>query len=131
MDMKRFLFLFSVTVALALPGATYLYAQQAPPETDTPSAVDLTTFTGIVAAVSMIVTQLAKIIPAVSRKNGLKILLSVAVAIAASLLAWHFGWASFLQGVAWWTAVCCGIAAGLAASGAYDLIKSFFTVKTV
>jgi hypothetical protein len=121
--MKRFLFLTSVISLLSLLSVTYVYAQEAPPEGSI-SAIDLTTFTGIVAAVSLAVTQLAKIIPAVSQKNWLKILTSVGVAVAASLLAWHFGWAQFLQGLSWYMAVFYGVGAGLTASGAYDLIKS-------
>ncbi|MDR2764122.1 MAG: hypothetical protein LBB90_03725 [Tannerella sp.] len=128
--MKRFLFLFTLMMSLSLGGAVYVYAQEAPADAGSPAALDLTTFTGIVAAVSLVVTQLAKIIPVVAEKTWLKILVSVGVAILASLLAWHFGWAQFLQGLAWWMAVFYGAGAGLTASGAYDLIKSLFTVKT-
>jgi hypothetical protein len=124
--MKQFLFLTLVISLLSLLSVTYVYAQEAPPEGSI-SAIDLTTFTGIVAAVSLTVTQLAKIVPSVSQKNWLKILISVAVATVASLLAWYFGWAQFLQGLAWWMAVFYGIGAGLTASGAYDLIKSLVT----
>jgi hypothetical protein len=128
--MKRFLFFTLVISSLSLWSVTYAYAQEAPPE-ESVSAIDLTTFTGIVAAVSLIVTQLAKLIPAVSEKNWLKILVSVAVAVAVSLPARHFGLAQFLQGLSWWMVVCYGIGAGLTASGAYDLIKSLFATKKV
>jgi hypothetical protein len=128
--MKRFLFLFLFFVILALSvwSATYVYAQEAPDEAGS-SAIDLTTFTGLVAAVSLAVTQLAKIVSAVYEKTWLKITVSIVVAVVVSLLAWRFGWAAFLQGLAWWMAVFYGIGAGLAASGAYDLIKAFIAVE--
>lgn len=124
--MKRFLFF--VILLLSIESATYVYGQDQPADADA-SAIDLTTFTGIVAAVSLVVTQLAKIVPAVYEKAWLKISVSVAIAVIASLLAWHFGWAAFLQGLAWWMAVFYGVGAGLTASGAYDLIKSLFAAK--
>ena len=128
--MKRFLLLFYLILTLSMSGIFCVYAQSdAPPEEGTVPAIDLTTFTGIVAAVSLVVTQLAKILPVVYEKNCLKILLSIGIAVAASLLAWHFGWAAFLQGLAWWMAVFYGVGAGLTASGAYDLIKSLFTAN--
>jgi hypothetical protein len=126
--MKRFLFLTLLILSFPLASATYVYAQESPPA-DVDFAVDLTTFTGIVAFVSLAVTQLAKIIPAVSQKNLLKILVSVGVAIVATLLAWHFSWAQFLQGLSWWMAVFYGVGAGLTAAGAYDLIKAFVSDK--
>ncbi|MDR1676006.1 MAG: hypothetical protein LBR86_06025 [Tannerella sp.] len=123
--MKRFLFLIFGMLSLSLMSVMYVYAGESPPQ-ETVSAIDLTTFTGLVAAVSLAVTQLAKMLPVVAEKNGLKILVSVAVAIVASLLAWHFGWAPFLQGLTWYMAVCYGVGAGLTASGAYDFIKALF-----
>jgi fluoride ion exporter CrcB/FEX len=123
--MKRFLFLLFVISALIIGSATYVYAQE-PPDDVGASAIDLTTFTGIVAAVSLFVTQLAKIVPVVYEKTWLKIVVSVAVATVASLLAWHFDWAAFLRDKTWWTAVFYGVGAGLTASGAYDLIKAVF-----
>jgi hypothetical protein len=126
--MKRFLCLFSVIMALYVWSVTYVYAQEALPE-EVVSAIDLTTFTGLVAAVSLAVTQLARVVPAVYEKTWLKITVSVVVAVVASLPAWHFGRAAFLQGLAWWMAVFYGVGAGLTASGTYDLIKSLFAVK--
>jgi hypothetical protein len=126
--MKRFVFLFLVIMSLSAVRAAYVYAQAAPEDAGV-SAIDLTTFTGIVGAVSLAVTQLAKLVPAVQAQTWLKILVSVGVAILASLLAWHFGLAQFLQGLAWWMAVCYGVGAGLTASGAYALRKSLFTVN--
>jgi hypothetical protein len=101
MNMKKSLFLILTVLSLSLLPVAYMYAQEAPPEADTPAAIDLTTFTGIVAAVSLPVTQLAKIVPAVYEKTWLKIAVSVGVAVAASLLAWHFGWAQFPGGLSW------------------------------
>lgn len=127
--MKRFLFSTLLIVSLSLSGLT-LYAQiDAPADEGSVPAIDPTTFTGIVAAVSLVVTQPAKILPVVYEKNWLKIAVSVGMAIAASLPAWHFGWASFLQGLARWMAVCYGVGAGLTAGGAYDPIKSLFTAN--
>lgn len=108
-------------------GITCVVAQDSLPDPpDTVFVLNLTTFTGIVAAISLVGTQLVKLIPAIGNSTLLKILASVVIGIAATLISWHFGWADFLIGLNWWKAIIYGFLSGLTASGAYDLINNTF-----
>ena len=97
---------------------------------DTPSIVfDLSTFTGIVAAISLIVTQVAKVIPVIGVNRVLKIASSLVVGVIVSLLSHWFGVASFLIELPIWQVVTQGLFAGLMACGIYDIIKPLFGKK--
>jgi len=89
------------------------------------AAVGLTTFTGIVALVSLMVTQGAKLLPAINASTLLKIGVSVAVGVVASFVAQWFGIADFLAGMVWWQVLIQGLLAGLSACGFYDVLKGF------
>lgn len=91
--------------------------------------VDLSTFVGIVAFVSLVVTQLAKKITVIEANTILKILTSVAIGILASFFSWWLGLADFLGGLLWWQVLIQGVLAGLSACGTYDLIKSIIGNK--
>ncbi len=116
--------LMMLFIAIQLPAQTI----QPDPEVSS-SVFDLSTFTGIVAVISLIVTQLAKKIPVISTNTILKILVSVIVGIAASLLSWWLGLADFLTGLLWWQVLIQGLLAGLTACGFYDLFKGVFGKK--
>ena len=88
---------------------------------------NLSTFMGIVAFVSLVVTQLAKLIPVIDINKVLKILTSVLVGILASFASWWFGLAEFLSGLIWWQVLIQGIFSGLVACGAYDLLRSLLS----
>ena len=90
-----------------------------------PFTFDLASFTGLIGLVSFLVTQVAKFIPAVKSKNWVKILTSVVVGIATSILAWLTDLASFMQGLEVWKVIVYGVGAGLSGCGFYDLIKPF------
>jgi len=85
--------------------------------------VGLTTFTGIISLVSLMVTQISKLVPAIAASTLLKIGISVVAGVAASFLAQLFGLADFLFGMAWWQVLIQGLLAGLTGSGAYDIIR--------
>jgi hypothetical protein len=123
--MKRFVFTFFLMLAA---GILCVFGQESLPELPYwPGAafsLDLTTFTGIVAAISLCATQLMKLFPFIGQKAYLKVLTSIGIGIASTLLAWHFEWAVFLTGLAWWYALFYGIGAGLIACGTYDLITN-------
>lgn len=91
--------------------------------------IDITTFTGIVALISLIVTQLAKYIKIVNENLFVKIGVSIVSGALISLLAWQLGVAEFLSGMTWWQAAIQGALAGLTASGAYDMLKGMFGKK--
>lgn len=91
---------------------------------------DLGTFTGLVALVSFLVTQLAKLIPAIDAKRWLKILVSVAVGAIASVLAWLTDLAAFMAGLDIWQVLLYGVGAGLSGCGFYDIVKPFLNLFT-
>jgi hypothetical protein len=93
------------------------------------SAFDVTTFAGIVAAISVVVTQAAKLIPVIAQKALYKVLCSLLVGIACCFLGWRLGLAGFLDDLTWWQVLLNGVTAGLTASGAYDLLKGLFASK--
>jgi len=110
--------------AISLP----VLAQTDPPGSEAVSdAINLTTFAGIVACVSLIVTQISKVIPAVASKSIFKILISLAVGIVITFFAWWLSLAAFLDDMLWWQVLIQGVLSGGAASGIYDLIKSLFS----
>jgi hypothetical protein len=123
--MKKYLLLMAAGLLLiALPA----FAQSAD-GAEPVSVFDVTTFTGIVAAVSFAVTQAAKLIPLIAEKALYKVLCSLAVGVACCFLGWRLGFAGFLDDLTWWQVLLNGIAAGLTASGAYDLLKNLFISK--
>ena len=104
-----------------------VFAQADPIEVEaTTNVFDLSTFAGIVACISLIVTQLAKTISAISEKAIFKILTSIVVGVGLTFLAWWLNIAPFLENMLWWQVLIQGILSGGAACGIYDLIKSLF-----
>ena len=121
--MKKFLLLVSLLLMTAVCIPAIAYAQDV--GGDVVTAFELSTFTGIVAIVSFLVTQLAKFVPVIDSKTILKILVSVVTGIAVSLIAWKLSLAEFLANLAIWQTLIYGLLAGLSACGFYDLIKNF------
>lgn len=113
--MKRillFLFLLSPVALMAQTGA------------DTAGTViDLTTFTGIMAVVTAIATQVAKVVPAIGDNKWLKVLASLGIGVVLCLLSWLLRVSPVLDGLVWWQVMVYGLAVGLSASGFYDLVK--------
>lgn len=117
--MKRLTLLLSFTLLCV----TCVFAQ-ASGVADNPDTVGLTTFAGITALVSLLGTQLAKLVPYIGEHDWCKILCSVGIGILASLLAWGLQLAGFMDGYLWWQALLAGVASGLSACGFYDLVKA-------
>ena len=83
--MKRIILFFSLClITLASFAQTLLPAA----EPETSFLIDLGSFTGIVALISTLVTQIMKIIPAVSASKLAKILISCGVGMVVCILAW-------------------------------------------
>ncbi len=85
--------------------------------------LDLSTFTGIVAVISSVVTQIFKLIPAIDGSKIAKIGISVAVGIVVCMLSWLLKVSEPLAGLIWWQTLIYGVAAGLSGCGFYDLVK--------
>ena len=117
--MRRLTLLLSFTLLCV----TCVFAQ-ASGVADNPETVGLTTFAGITALVSLLGTQLAKLVPYIGEHDWCKILCSVGIGILASLLAWGLQLAGFMDGYLWWQALLAGVASGLSACGFYDLVKA-------
>lgn len=86
--------------------------------------IDLTTFTGIMAVVSMIVTQIVKVIPAIGGKKIYKVLTALAVGVIVCMISWLLGISPLLEGQEWWEVMIYGLAVAFSSAGFYDLVKS-------
>ena len=129
--MKRFLFFSILTIAFLTLAPTIA----AMPPTDIPSIDDpapyfvLTTFTGIVALISLLVTQIAKKLPRINEKTIFKILVSLVFGILFTYFSWWAEIATFLENMVWWQVLIQGIFAGLSACGLYDFLKGIGLVS--
>lgn len=118
--MKRFLILMGVMMTLCL---TSVVAQTVGTPVETNGLViDLGSFTGIVAVISFIITQLGKTVSLLENKWA-KILTSVVVGTAITFASWTFELTPFLSGLPWWQTLLCGLMAGLSGCGFYEIIK--------
>ena len=102
---------------------TVLYAQGSG-EVETGAAWTVATFAGVTAIVSLLGTQLAKLVPYIGGHAWCKILVSVALGVAVAMGSWALQLADFMSGFAWWQALLAGAASGLSACGFYDLVKA-------
>ena len=74
--------------------------------------IDLTTFTGIAALITMLATQWAKVVSA------------IVIGMVVCVLAWALKVSPLLIGSEWWEALLYGAAAGASGAGLYDLVKA-------
>lgn len=120
--MKKMILMFAMLIS-----ALTVFAQGAvtsEPSTSTGFVIELGTFTGIVALISAIVTQILKVIPAISGSKLAKIGVSVAVGMVVCVLAWALQLTPLLEGYQWWGTLIYGLAAGLSGCGFYDVVKA-------
>lgn len=120
--MKKMILMFAMLIS-----AVTVFAQGAvtsEPSTSTGFVIELGTFTGIVALISAIVTQILKVIPAISGSKLAKIGVSVAVGMVVCVLAWALQLTPLLEGYQWWGTLIYGLAAGLSGCGFYDVVKA-------
>ena len=100
-------------------------------ETGTETAgtmIDVTTFGGMMAVVTAIVTQFAKLIPFISEHKWTKVLTSLGVGIAATMACWGLQVSDYLAGLVWWQALIAGAAVGMSSAGFYDLVKCIWQI---
>lgn len=117
--MKRIVLVMSMLL-LFVGGA---FAQTEVSNEGTQIILDLSTFTGIVAVISSVVTQIFKLIPSIDGSKIAKIGISVGVGIIVCMLAWVLKISEPLAGLIWWQTLIYGVAAGLSGCGFYDLVK--------
>lgn len=117
--MKKFIFMFMALLTLAIPALAAEGIRIAPASE---VVIDVGSFTGIVALVSMIATQILKVIPAIKENKLAKIGISVAVGIIVYMVCWVLQ----VSHILWWVALLYGLAAGLSACGFYDIIKAIY-----
>lgn len=121
--MKKFIFMFMALLTLAIPA---LAAEDIGIAPASEVVIDVGSFTGIVALVSMIATQILKVIPAIKENKLAKIGISVAVGIIVCMVCWVLQVSPILISMEWWVALLYGLVAGLSACGFYDIIKAIY-----
>lgn len=121
--MKKFIFMFMALLTLAIPA---LAAEDIGIAPASEVVIDVGSFTGIVALVSMIATQILKVIPAIKENKLAKIGISVAVGIIVCMVCWVLQVSPILISMEWWVALLYSLAAGLSACGFYDIIKAIY-----
>ena len=121
--MKKFIFMFMALLTLAIPA---LAAEDIGIAPASEVVIDVGSFTGIVALVSMIATQILKVIPAIKENKLAKIGISVAVGIIVCMVCWVLQVSPILISMKWWVALLYGLVAGLSACGFYDIIKAIY-----
>ena len=82
---------------------------------------DFASFTGIMTLISLVVTQLSKLIPSIKEKKWAKPL--VAVGILSCLFGWILQISPVLEGLIWYMVILYGVFAGLSACGLYSILK--------
>lgn len=90
--------------------------------------LDFTTFTGIAAAVSMLVTQLSKVIKGVNESKWLKIVIAFISGIALCAIVKILGIQSPLSELSWGGTLIYGVFAGSTSCGFYDLLKMLYNM---
>lgn len=121
--MKKFIFMFMALLTLAIPA---LAAEDIGIAPASEVVIDVGSFTGIVALVSMIATQILKVIPAIKENKLAKISISVAVGIIVCMVCWVLQVSPILISMEWWVALLYGLIAGLSACGFYGIIKAIY-----
>ena len=120
--MKKMMYLMGM---MFVPFA--LMAQETVPA-EAGTMIDVTTFGGMMALVTMVVTQFAKLIPFIAEHKWAKVLTSLGVGIAATMACWGLQVSDYLAGLLWWQALISGAAVGLSSCGFFDVIKALWSI---
>lgn len=84
---------------------------------------DFASFTGIMTLISLVVTQLSKLIPSIKERKWAKPLVSIVVGILSCLFGWILQISPVLEGLIWYMVILYGVFAGLSACGLYSILK--------
>ena len=97
-----------------------------------PSAGDVTvnvnSFNGMMALVTVIVTAFATRIDFISKHKWAKVLSAVVIGVSATMACWGLQVSDYLAGLIWWQALVAGVAVGLSSCGFYDVIKALWSI---
>ena len=104
-----------------------LMAQEVTPA-EAGTMIDVTTFGGMMALVTAIVTQFAKLIPYINEHKWAKVLTSLGVGVAATMACWGLKVSDYLNSLVWWQSLVAGVAVGLSSCGFYDVIKALWSI---
>lgn len=115
--------IFFLTALLLFPVAAL--AQESG-VTDGRYVVDLSSFAGVVAVIGAVVTQIAKVIPAIADKKWLKVIIALVVGIALAYIIWLFQLSSIVEGYTWWQVLIVGVLSGAGSMGLYDFVKVIY-----
>ena len=117
--MRNFIFMLMTMLMFPMVASAEVVGEAASGTT-----IDVATFVGLYGLVGLIVTQIAKLVPAINEKKWAKVLVALAVGIVAAMVCWAFKASDFMLAFTWWQALLTGIAAGLSSMGFYDIIKA-------
>lgn len=84
---------------------------------------DFASFTGIMTLISLVVTQLSKLVPSIEERKWAKPLVSIGVGILSCLFGWILQISPVLEGLIWYMVILYGVFAGLSACGLYSILK--------
>lgn len=84
---------------------------------------DFASFTGIMTLISLVVTQLSKLIPSIEERKWAKPLVSIVVGILSCLFGWILQISPVLEGLIWYMVILYGVFAVLSACGLYSILK--------
>lgn len=90
--------------------------------------IDFSTFTGIAAIVSMVVTQLCKLVPVINSKGVYKIITALLSGVAICVLAKALCLQSPLITLSWLESALYGLFAGSLSCGLFDIFNSVYKV---
>lgn len=121
-SLKKFIILMNILLLFTVGLAAQVTATGISGETPN-LVVDFATFTGIVSVVSLLVTQVAKLIPSIETTKWLKPIVSVVIGILSCFFGWVLQLSPFLSGLAWYMILIYGVFAGLSACGLYSILK--------
>lgn len=124
--MKKIVFVICLLLMSVV--ATYAQAVIEPEPESSELIVDLGTFTGIVAVISFLVTQLSKIVSFVQENKWVKIAVSVFIGAGICSACWATGLTPFLSGLTLWQVLIYGAGAGLSGCGLYDIVKPILDI---
>lgn len=88
--------------------------------------IDLSSFAGVVAVIGAVVTQVAKVIPAIADKKWLKVIIALVAGIALAYIIWFFQLSSIVEGYTWWQVLIVGVLSGAGSMGLYDFVKVIY-----
>ena len=105
-----------------------LMAQGVEPTEAGDVVVNVNSFTGMMALVTMVVTALVARVSYIANHKWAKVLTAIGVGVASTMACWGLQVSDYLAGLIWWQALVAGVAVGISAAGFYDIVKAIWSV---